>query len=234
MTSQQEKEQNKIPSREKASSSSDLGRDARRSLKDKETKIQRSKRTRLAYDPAQMDAAVEAIRKNKMSVRAAAEHFNVPAASAGRKAKGKNLGAIGTPFVLTETVERELADMIRSYCSSGNVMEKDFFKEIVLKYAAQLPSSSSAPRKKPCKCSEPWIKCFLERNDLKEYNNGKAKPLGIHRRIACNPNYLKEFIEKFTNCFAEYKNHLSEALHVPSIDLTDEQISSGIFAIDET
>lgn len=234
MASQPEKDQKKNPLREKSPSSSDLGRDARRSLKEKETKIQRSKRICLAYDPSQMDAAVEAIRKKKMSVRAAAEHFNVPAATAARKAKGKNPGAIGTPFVLSETVERDLADMIRSYCSSGNVMEKDFFKEIVLKYAAQIPSSSSNPRKKPFKCSESWIKGFLERNDLKEYNNGKAKPLGIHRRIACNPTYVKEFIEKFTLCFAEYKNHLSEVLQTPLIDLTDEQISSGIFAIDET
>lgn len=55
---------------------------------------------------------------------------------------------IGSPYVLSEQVEQELADMIRSYCSSGNVMEKEFFKEIVKKYAQLLlgKKSSNVPK----------------------------------------------------------------------------------------
>ena len=74
----------------------------------------------------------------------------------------------------------------------------------------------------------------MQRNDLKEFDNGKSKPLGIHRRIACNPQYVKEFIDKFLRCYDEYKNHLAEVLQIPPIDLSDEQISAGIFALDET
>jgi hypothetical protein len=67
-----------------------------------------------------------------------------------------------------------------------------------------------------------------------EFDNGKSKPLGIHRRIACNPQYVKEFIEKFLRCYDEYKNHLAEVLQIPPIDLSDEKISAAIFAPDET
>lgn len=70
-----------------AEASSNLGRDAKRVLQENNTKLKRSKQTRLAYDPANMTAAVEAIRKKQMSVRAAADHFHVPASIAGKKPK---------------------------------------------------------------------------------------------------------------------------------------------------
>ena len=136
-----------------AEASSSLGRDAKRVIRENDSKLKRSKLTRLAYDPANMAAAVEAIQKKQMSVRAAADYYNVPASTAGKKANGVGCGVIGSPYVLSEAVEQELADMIRSYCSSGNVMEKEFFKEIVKKYARLLPSA----RKKEFKCSEEWI-----------------------------------------------------------------------------
>ena len=108
-----------------AEASSNLSRDAKRVLQENDTKLKRSKQTRLAYDPANMTAAFEAIRKKQMSVRAAADHFHVPGLTAGKKAKGVGWGVIGSPYVLTEQVEQELADMIRSYCSSKMFWRKN-------------------------------------------------------------------------------------------------------------
>ena len=223
----------RVPSKEKViSAPSSIGRDAARYLRDNQKKIKRSKKKRCDYLPENIEGAARALQAKTMSVRDAAAAFNVPPTTVHRKSHGQNPGPIGGPFVLDQTAEAEFADMIRSYCSSGNVMEKEFFRKVVLKYTDQRPPPKQ--RKKPFSCSDSWISGFLNRQGLKEFDHGKAKPLGIHRRIACNPKYVKEFIQKFTLCFNEYKKHLSEVLKIPPIDLTDEQVSAGIFAIDET
>ena len=195
-------------------------------------KTERSKKKRCDYPPEKVTGGVKAVVDNEMSLRAAEDAFGVPHSTLHRKSKGQCSGPIGTPYALTEKVEEEFADMIRSYCCNGNVMEKDFFRKIVLKYIEKHPPAKS--RKMPFKCSNKWITGFLSRHGLKVYDHGKAKPLGIHRRIACNPLYVKEFIEKYNVCFTEYKNHLAEVLRIAPIDLSEEQISAGIFAIDET
>lgn len=63
------------------------------------------------FSPEQLEKAVEAV-KLGMSLRKAEEKFGVPRCSINRKIKGKHLGKVGRPYVLSEVDQNTLATCI--------------------------------------------------------------------------------------------------------------------------
>jgi hypothetical protein len=204
------------------------GRDAKRIERSAHLPETQKKKPRRFFTQKQLDDAAEAISSNQMTYREAESRFRVPKSTLQRKVNSIQTKPIGRPYLLPEGVEVELAELVKRYCQVGNILEKDIFLTIARQFArCQDPPIEF-------QASENWLRGFLQRYDLTDYNDSKKKSLGIHRRIALIPEHISEFITKYALAFQDYSKALATHLNLGLDQLPLDELSAGIFAIDET
>lgn len=210
--------------------STSLTREQKRMVRDQDKIAKRPKRPRYRYTPEDLDNAVVAFQSKQMTLSQASESYHVPRMTIYDKAKEKHPHAVGRPFLLPENVEQDLADLIRSYCGKGNVLEESYFLKIAKSYVEQHEDCAGVT----FNAHRDWLTSFLQRNDLKRFEDGTSKSLGVHRMISTSPDLVGQFISKYRQAYNDYIQKLAEALQTQPVDLSEEDIKAGIFAIDET
>jgi len=212
------------------SSSSSLSRDEKRLIRDQDKISKRPKRPRYRYSQDDLHAAVEAYQSKRMTLNQASSVYGVPRTTLHDKANNLHPKANGRPFLLPEVVENDLAALIRTFCGKGNVLEESYFVEIAQRYV----SGHQACAEISFQAHRDWLTQFLQRHDLKRFEDGTSKTLGVHRIISTSPELVDSFIGKYRSAYQNYIRDLAIALNTQPVDLTENQIRQGIFAIDET
>jgi hypothetical protein len=213
-----------------SSSSISLTREQKRMVRDQDKISKRPKRPRYRYTQEDLGNAVLSFQSKQMTLSQASAFYHVPRMTIHDRAKEKHPGAVGRPFLLPENVEQDLADLIRSYCGKGNVLEESYFLKIAKTYVEKHEDCAGVT----FNAHRDWLTSFLQRNDLKRFEDGSSKSLGIHRMISTSPDLVGKFISKYHQAYNDYIHKLAEALQTQPVDLSEEDIKDGIFAIDET
>ena len=205
-----------------------VSRDEKRRMRDSEKLAKRPKRPRYRYHNDDLNNAVAEVQSGKLSLRKAATLYKVPTTTLHHRLHGQHNLPVGRPYTLPEDTEEELASLIRSYCSKGNVLEQTFFCSIARDYVSRVHPGTSF------QAHHQWLSEFLARHHLKIFEDGVSKSLGVHRMIACSAGLIESFIEKLRTGYDNYLRDLALALNTTVPELQEEDIRSGIFAIDET
>lgn len=207
----------------------DLSRDEARAEQDDLTRRSGSKRPRFRYLPEHLAAALEELGECHLPLLAVARKWGIPQSTLHNKANQKHTNLIGRPYMMNQESEEQLARMVVRFCSKGCPITFPELTTIVLAYAEHHPTA--IPN---FKASPEWMAGFIERSKLKQWEEGKTKILGIHRRIAARECVIEAFIKQLFEIYRLYLSALSEYLGKGIPDLLVHEISDGIFGIDET
>lgn len=71
------------------------------------------------YDPAILDEALAAVKEGLMSVRGAAQHFDIPKSTIYNRIKEVHSAAHGRPTILTDKEETYICEMVKQAAEWG-------------------------------------------------------------------------------------------------------------------
>ena len=175
-----------------------------------------------------MQLAIEDCRLKKKSFKEASRFYQVPYSTLRDKVHGNHSKATGRPYLVPECIEDDLALLVRNYCAKGNVLEQTFFCQIAREHVQRMEPGLTF------QAHSDWLKDFLKRYNLKCFDDGSSKSLGVHRILSCEPSRVEGFITVLKTAYQNYLRDLAKAMNTQVPDLTEEEIRRGIYAIDET
>lgn len=206
-----------------------ISRDQERLQASNATKAKNPIRPRKRTSAESFEAARQEYQENPdCSMRSLSQKYGIPRMTLTRRLSGSSSGVLGRPYVLSEELERDLANAICAWCQKGATMHLEEFTKIAAAYAKERTGKSTF------KASSTWTKKFIQRWELCEWEDGNSKVLGMHRRISCSEHIVSQFIEELFIAFDAYLKSLSEELNINTPDLSNEEIAAGIFGLDET
>ena len=202
-----------------------VSRDEMRKARDSLKLAKWPKRPRRQYSVSDLEA-VEKVQVGALTYRDASSLHKVPVTTIHDRVNGKHTKAVGRPYGLSQETEIELASLIRTYCAKGNVLERSFFCEIARNHVARIHPDINF------QAHSDWLFEFLKRHDLKEFDDGASKSLGVHRIISCSESIANSFCRELLKAYSKYLQSLAQALNTTVPELQEDYIRKGIFAID--
>lgn len=116
---------------------------------------------RRQYSEDQVEAALEAVIVNNMSLRQASEQFNVPRNTIFRKYHGMNGDKLGRPPVLNPGEELQITKALTTAANFGYPFTENDLKMFVQHYLNNKGCQTIFPNNLP---GSDWVKYFLARN----------------------------------------------------------------------
>lgn len=208
----------------------EINRDQERTEAGIASRAKKPVKPRKRIEPGALESAKSSyLDDSNATLRSISSKYGISKSTLHRRVNNQNSGHIGPPFKLGENIERDLAHALCNWCEKGSAILVVELRKIAVAYAKIQVGQHTT-----FKASDTWIRAFIKRWELCEWQDGKTKVLGMHRRISCSEKIVSRFITELFEAFNLYLRALSEALQINVPDLTDQHIAAGIFGLDET